>query len=90
MGETWRLKPLKTAVMETLVKKGSLTLEELKRELNKENGFEEVTDLELLNSLMYMEVEGLVRVTAFARGSKRIEPVLRQKGIEGESFSLSL
>jgi|GEM_PF-893861 Fe2+ or Zn2+ uptake regulation protein len=74
MNETWRLKPLRTAIMEILFTKGALTFDELKRELRKENGFEEVTDLELLNNLMYMEVEGLVKVTTFARGSKRIEP----------------
>lgn len=89
MDEIWRFKPFRTAVMEILLTKGALTFEELKRELSKENGFEEVTDLELLNNLMYMEVEGLVKVTTFARGSKRIEPTISHRVQEGESFSPS-
>jgi len=75
MSEGWKLKPIKTTVVDILVTRGALTYEELSRELRKEDGFGDVSEAELMNCLMALEVGGLVRVTTFAKGSKRIEPV---------------
>ena len=75
MTDNWRLKPLGTAIIEIANTKGPMTFEEIIREIRKESGFEDVTNSELLSSLMSLEVEGLIRVTTYAKGSKRVEVI---------------
>ncbi|RLI31178.1 hypothetical protein DRO48_01495 [Candidatus Bathyarchaeota archaeon] len=69
----WKVRPLHTAILEELEKNGSLTDEELLRNLRP--FYSDLTIRELSRELMRMEIGGLVRVSALARGKRIVELV---------------
>jgi Fe2+ or Zn2+ uptake regulation protein len=71
--KTWRPHPLDLAIVETLDKKGAMTDEELfdlLRETHEDLGFGALN-----RTLMKMEVEGKVYVSALTKGKRRVELV---------------
>ena len=74
--KTWRPHPLDVTIVETLEKKGGMTDEELfnlLKETHEDLGFG------MLNrTLMKMEVEGKVYVSALTKGKRRVELVKRR------------
>jgi len=75
--KTWRPHPLDLTIVETLDKKGAMTDEELfnlLKETHEDLGFG------MLNkTLMKMEVEGKVYVSALTKGKRRVELVKRRE-----------
>lgn len=77
--KTWRPHPLDLTILETLERKGGMTDEELfdlLKETHEDLGFG------MLNkTLMKMEVEGKVYVSALTKGKRRVEPVKRKEPV---------
>lgn len=75
--KTWRPHPLDLTIFETLEKKGAMTDEELfdlLKETHEDLGFG------MLNkTLMKMEVEGKIYVSALTKGKRRVELVKRRE-----------
>jgi len=75
--KTWRPHPLDLTILEVLEKKGAMTDEELfnlLKETHDDLGFG------MLNkTLMKMEVEGKVYVSALTKGKRRVELVKRRE-----------
>ena len=75
--KTWRPHPLDLTIVETLGKKGAMTDEELfnlLKESHEDLGFG------MLNrTLMKLEVEGKVYVSALTKGKRRVELVKRRE-----------
>ena len=75
--KTWRPHPLDLTIVETLGKKGAMTDEELfdlLKESHEDLGFG------MLNrTLMKLEVEGKVYVSALTKGKRRVELVKRKE-----------
>jgi Fe2+ or Zn2+ uptake regulation protein len=71
--KTWRPHPLDLTIVETLDKKGAMTDEELfdlLRETHEDLGFGALN-----KTLMKMEVQGKVYVSALTKGKRRVELV---------------
>lgn len=77
--KTWRPHPLDLTIYETLDKKGAMTDEELfdlLKETHEDLGFG------MLNrTLMKMEVEGKIYVSALTKGKRRVELVKRRESV---------
>ena len=71
MMKTWKPHPLYTQIMETLERKGPMTDAELFDILKATN--EGVGFNELNKTLMRMEIEGRVYVSARTKGKRRVE-----------------
>jgi hypothetical protein len=71
MMKTWKSHPLYTQIMETLERKGPMTDMELFDILKVTN--EGVGFNELNKTLMRMEIEGRVYVSARSKGKRRVE-----------------
>ncbi|UCD95948.1 MAG: hypothetical protein JSV35_05480 [Candidatus Bathyarchaeota archaeon] len=74
---TWRPHPLKTSIIELLQRKGAMTDVDL-HNLIKEP--QEVGFGALNTELLRLEIQGLIRVTALARGKRRVELIEAEKG----------
>ncbi len=74
---TWRPHPLKTSIIELLQRKGAMTDVDL-HNLIKES--QEVGFGALNTELLRLEIRGLIRVTALARGKRRVELIEAEKG----------
>ena len=74
---TWRPHPLKTSIIELLQRKGAMTDVDL-HNLVKES--QEIGFGTLNRELLRLEVQGLIRVTALARGKRRVELIESEKG----------
>jgi hypothetical protein len=74
---TWRPHPLDLVIVETLEKKGAMADEELfnlLKETHEDLGFGALN-----KTLMKMEVEGKVYVSALTKGKRRVELVKRKE-----------
>ena len=71
MMKTWKSHPLYTQIMETLERKGPMTDMELFDILKTTH--ESVGFSELNKTLMRMEIEGIVYVSARTKGKRRVE-----------------
>ncbi|MGQ9478441.1 MAG: transcriptional repressor [Thermoproteota archaeon] len=69
--EDRRVVPLRNYIFDILEKRGSITLSDLLRSLEKEVG--RVSFSEVERELMVMEIRGIVRVFASGRKDRRIE-----------------
>ena len=76
--KTWKPHPLYTTIVEILERKGSLTDVEL-YDLLKET-YENIGFGDLNKTLMRMEIEGKVYVSAFTKGKRRVELIERKEG----------
>ena len=74
---TWRPHPLRTSIVELLQRKGAMTDVDL-HSLIKES--QEVGFGALNKELLRLEIQGLIRVTALARGKRRVELIEAEKG----------
>ncbi|MEM2929467.1 MAG: transcriptional repressor [Thermoproteota archaeon] len=70
-GEEKRVIPLRNYIFDILEKKGSMTLTELLRGLEKDIG--KVSLSEVKRELMTMEIRGIIRVFASGRKDQRLE-----------------
>ncbi|MBN1784863.1 MAG: hypothetical protein JW815_03925 [Candidatus Bathyarchaeota archaeon] len=71
MMKTWKSHPLYTQIMETLERKGPMTdteLLDILKETHEGVGFNELN-----KTLMRMEIEGRVYVSARTKGKRRVE-----------------
>ena len=75
--KTWKPHPLYTAMIEILEKKGPLTDVEL-YDLVKES-YEDIGFGDLNKTLMTMEIEGKIYVSALTKGKRRVELVERKE-----------
>lgn len=77
MNKTWRPQPIYTVVIELLQRKGPVTDAELYnmiKDLHGELGFN------VLNKeLMKLELQGIIHVSALARGKRQVELVRKQE-----------
>lgn len=71
--KTWNPRPLYAAVVDLLERKGPMTDEELYGLLKEDR--EDIGFGDLNRTLMKMEIEGKVHVSALARGRRRVELV---------------
>lgn len=76
--KTWKPHPLYTTIVEILERKGPLTDVEL-YDLLKEN-YEGIGFGNLNKTLMRMEIEGKIYVSALTKGKRRVELVERKEG----------
>jgi len=75
--KTWKSRPLSTAVVEVLERKGPLTDVEL-YDLLKES-YEGIGFADLNKTLMKMEIEGRVYVSALTKGKRRVELIEKKE-----------
>jgi hypothetical protein len=76
--KTWKPHPLSTTIVETLEKKGPLTdvaLYDLLKESYEGIGFGDLN-----KTLMRLEIEGKIYVSAFTKAKRRVELVERKEG----------
>ena len=76
--KTWEPHPLYTAIVEILERKGPLTDVEL-YDLVKER-YEGIGFGNLNKTLMRMEIEGKIYVSALTKGKRRVELIERKEG----------
>jgi len=76
--KTWKPHPLYTATVEILERKGPLTDVEL-YDLLKES-YEGIGFGNLNKTLMRMEIEGKIYVSALTKGKRRVELIKRKEG----------
>ena len=76
--KTWKPHPLYTTVVETLEKKGPLTDVEL-YDLVKEQ-YQGIGFGNLNKTLMRMEIEGKIYVSALTKGKRMVELIERKEG----------
>jgi len=76
--KTWEPHPLYTAIVEILERKGPLTDVEL-YDLVKES-YEGIGFGNLNKTLMRMEIEGKIYVSALTKGKRRVELIERKEG----------
>jgi Fe2+ or Zn2+ uptake regulation protein len=77
--KTWKPRPLDLAIVEVLERKGPMTDTEL-FDLLKET--HEGLGLRILNqTLMRLEVEGMVHVSSLSRGKRRVELIKRKETV---------
>jgi len=75
--KTWKSRPLSTAIVEVLERKGPLTDVEL-YDLLKES-YEGIGFADLNKTLMKMEIEGRVYVSALTKGKRRVELIEKKE-----------
>jgi len=75
--KTWKSRPLSTAIVEVLERKGALTDVEL-YDLLKES-YEGIGFADLNKTLMKMEIEGRVYVSALTKGKRRVELIEKKE-----------
>jgi Fe2+ or Zn2+ uptake regulation protein len=73
MVKSWKSIPLPALVIETLKRSGSTSDDELLRALRKD--IEDISSSALNNTLLKLEVRGLVRVFNLTKGRKKVELV---------------
>ncbi len=76
--KTWKTHPLYTTIVEILERKGPLTDVEL-YDLLKDN-YEGIGFGNLNKTLMRMEIEGKIHVSALTKGKRRVELIKRKEG----------
>ena len=76
--KTWKPHPLYTTIVETLERKGPLTDVEL-YDLVKES-YEGIGFGNLNKTLMRMEIEGKIYVSALTKGKRMVELIERKEG----------
>ncbi len=76
--KTWKPHPLYTTLVEILERKGPLTDVEL-YDLLKES-YESIGFGDLNKTLMRMEIEGKIYVSALTKGKRRVELVEKKEG----------
>ena len=76
--KTWKPRPLYTTIVEILERKGPLTDVEL-YDLVKES-YEGIGFGNLNKTLMRMEIEGKIYVSALTKGKRRVELIERKEG----------
>ena len=73
MNKVWGPRPLNLAVVEVLQRKGPLADSDLLDEVKETYG--EISFRELNNSLLKLELSGILRVTRLMKGKRRVELV---------------
>ncbi len=76
--KTWKPHPLYTTIVEILERKGPLTDVELYDLLK--DSYEGIGFGNLNKTLMRMEIEGKIYVSALTKGKRRVELIERKKG----------
>jgi hypothetical protein len=71
LSKIWEPRPLHIAVVEILEKKGSIVDVDLHQELKRSYG--DVSFRELNETLMKLEIRGVIRVSKLMRGKRMIE-----------------
>lgn len=74
--KTWKPHPLSTVIIELLQRKGPMTdaeLYDMVKEVHGDLGFDTLN-----TELMRLEIEGIVHVSALARGKRRVELILKE------------
>jgi hypothetical protein len=72
----WGPRPLQLCIMDIINRKGSLTDDELLREVR--NGKNDLSFRELNSILMKLEIHGVIRVSRQMKGKRRVELVEQQ------------
>jgi len=74
----WGPRPIQNAVVDVLQKKGAMTDEDLRKEL--EESYSDISFRELNTILMKLEVNGVVRVSRLLKKKRRVELVEARSG----------
>jgi DNA-binding PadR family transcriptional regulator len=74
----WGPRPIQNAVVDILQKKGAMTDEDLRKEL--EESYSDISFRELNTILMKLEVNGVVRVSRLLKKKRRVELVEARSG----------
>lgn len=78
MQRVWGPRPIQNAVVDVLQKKGAMTDEDLRKEL--EESYSDISFRELNTILMKLEVNGVVRVSRLLKKKRRVELVEARSG----------
>lgn len=78
MQRVWGPRPIQNAVVDILQKKGAMTDEDLRKEL--EESYSDISFRELNTILMKLEVNGVVRVSRLLKKKRRVELVEARSG----------
>lgn len=73
MQRVWGPRPIQNAVVDILQKKGAMTDEDLRKEL--EESYSDISFRELNTILMKLEVNGVLRVSRLLKKKRRVELV---------------
>jgi transcription initiation factor IIE alpha subunit len=74
----WGPRPIQNAVVDILQKKGAMTDEDLRKEL--EEYYSEISFRELNTILMKLEINGVLRVSRLLKKKRRVELVEARSG----------
>jgi transcription initiation factor IIE alpha subunit len=74
----WGPRPIQNAVVDILQKKGAMTDEDLRKEL--EESYSDISFRELNTILMKLEVNGVLRVSRLLKKKRRVELVEARSG----------
>jgi len=74
----WGPRPIQNAVVDILQKKGAMTDEDLRKEL--EESYSDISFRELNTILMKLEVNGVLRVSRLLKKKRRVELVEAYSG----------
>lgn len=78
MQRVWGPRPIQNAVVDILQKKGAMTDEDLRKEL--EESYSDISFRELNTILMKLEVNGVLRVSRLLKKKRRVELVEARPG----------
>ncbi len=78
MQRVWGPRPIQNAVVDILQKKGAMTDEDLRKEL--EESYSDISFRELNTILMKLEVNGVLRVSRLLKKKRRVELVEGRSG----------
>ncbi|MCX6659332.1 MAG: hypothetical protein NTX81_02985 [Candidatus Bathyarchaeota archaeon] len=78
MQRVWGPRPIQNAVVDILQKKGAMTDEDLRKEL--EEYYSEISFRELNTILMKLEINGVLRVSRLLKKKRRVELVEARSG----------
>lgn len=78
MQRVWGPRPIQNAVVDILQKKGAMTDEDLRKEL--EESYSDISFRELNTILMKLEVNGVLRVSRLLKKKRRVELVEAYSG----------
>lgn len=78
MQRVWGPRPIQNAVVDILQKKGAMTDEDLRKEL--EEYYSEISFRELNTILMKLEINGVLRVSRLLKKKRRVELVEAYSG----------
>ncbi len=78
MQRVWGPRPIQNAVVDILQKKGAMTDEDLRKEL--EESYSDISFRELNTILMKLEVNGVLRVSRLLKKKRRVELVEARSG----------